>query len=137
MSTTGFSPAVEGLIIARDMGKCVRCGRHVAHLDRGLMWSIHHRRAKSKGGTSLAWVNEAANGIVLCGSGTTGCHAHVHSYGIESRKAGFIVSANGLLRAEEVSIRHLLLGHVYLTDDGGWLPVEEGPAPESWGGEAA
>jgi hypothetical protein len=49
-----------------------------------------------------------------------------------------LVPLNGVLRADEVSIRHLLLGLVYLTDEGGWVPVEQGPTPESmWGGEDA
>ncbi|MGX1932069.1 HNH endonuclease [Microbacterium resistens] len=131
MSTLGFSPAVEGLIIAREMGKCAfpACGRHVAHLDRGtgFGWAIHHRRPKSKGGTSLGWVNAAANGVLLCEAH----HRHVHGNPAESYASGFLVRANGVQRSDEVAIKHGALGLVFLTDGGGWIPVEEGPTPES------
>lgn len=133
----GVSAEVVAQIVARDLGACAfpSCGRHVAHLDRGtgFGWAIHHRRPKSKGGTSLGWVNAAANGVVLCEPH----HRHVHANPAESYANGFLVRANGIQKADEVSIRHQLLGHVLLLDDGSWCPVEEGPTPESWGGEAA
>lgn len=122
---------VDEKVIARDMGACARCGRHVAHLERGIAWSIHHRRPRGAGGTSLEWVAGAANLVILCGSGTTGCHGWVESNRAEARVAGFLVPLNGVLKADEVAIRHKTLGLVYLTDEGGWVPVEEGPTPES------
>jgi len=128
---------VDEKVIARDMGACARCARHVAHLERGREWSIHHRRPRGAGGTSVAWVNEAANQIILCGSGTTGCHGWIESHRAEARMAGYLVPLNGVLKADEVAIRHRTLGLVYLNDEGGWVPVEEGPTPESWGEEAA
>lgn len=134
---SGFTPGTVNLIVVRDQGKCARCGAHVAHLERGRAWSIHHRRPRGKGGTSIAWVSAAANGLVLCGSGTTGCHGWVESHRAEAIMAGFLVSLNGVRVAADVVIRHALLGLVYLTDDGGWIPVEEGPTPESMWGEAA
>ena len=101
------------------------------HIERGtgFGWAIHHRRPKSKGGTSLAWVNAAANGVVLCEAH----HRHVHANPAESYANGFLVRANGIQRPDEVAINHKTLGLVYLTDEGGWSPVEEGPTPESWG----
>lgn len=137
MSALGFTPAVEGLIVARELGCCAfpDCGRHVAHLERGtgFGFAIHHRRPKSKGGTSLEWVNEAANGVLLCEPH----HRHVHANPAESYANGFLVRANGIQKADEVSIIHHLLGHVILLDDGSWRPASEGPTPESWGEEAA
>jgi hypothetical protein len=134
---SGFSAEVEAQIIVRDLGACafLTCGRHVAHLERGagFGWAIHHRRPKSKGGTSLGWVNAAANGVVLCEAH----HRQVHANPTESYANGFLVRANGIQRSDEVAIKHKTLGLVYLTDEGGWNPVEEGPTPESWTGEAA
>lgn len=127
---------VDEQVIARDLGSCTRCGRHVVHLQRGFAWSIHHRRPRGMGGTSIAWVNAAANLIVLCGSGTTGCHGWVEKHRDEALVAGFLVS-RGIRKADEVPIKHKALGLVYLTEEGGWVPVEEGPTPESWTGEAA
>lgn len=128
---------VDEKVIARDMGACARCGRHVAHLERGIAWSIHHRRPRGSGGTSLAWVNEAANQMIACGSGTTGCHGWIESNRREARALGYLVPLNGIQKADEVAINHKTLGLVYFTDGGGWVPVEEGPTPESWEGEAA
>ena len=122
---------VDEKVIARDLGACVRCGRHVAHLARGIAWSIHHRRPRGAGGTVLAWVSAAANLIILCGSGTTGCHGWVESNRKDARAAGYLVPLNGIQRSDEIAIKHKTLGVVYLTDDGGWVPVEEGPTPES------
>lgn len=126
----------EEKVITRDLGSCARCGRHVVHLERGRAWSIHHRRPRGSGGTSLAWVNEAANLVILCGSGTTGCHGWVEKNRRQARALGFLVPLNGIQKADEIAIKHKTLGLVYLTDQGGWNPVEEGPTPESWG-EAA
>ena len=128
---------VDEQVIARDLGCCVRCGKHVAHLERGFAWSIHHRRPRGKGGTSLAWVGAAANLIVLCGSGTTGCHGWIESHRADARADGHLVPLNGIVRADEVAVRHAGLGLVLLTDEGGWRPVEEGPTPESMEGEGS
>lgn len=117
-------------IIVRDLGCCARCGRHVAHLERGVAWSVHHRRPRGMGGAGADWINRAANGLVLCGSGTTGCHGWVEKHRDRARELGFLVP-RGVLRADEVSIVHAVLGHVLLTDEGGFIPVEEGPSPES------
>lgn len=122
---------VELKVVARDMSACVRCGRMVTHLARGRDWSMHHRRPRGAGGTSLAWVNAPANLVVLSGSGTTGCHGWVEVHRAEARGMGWLISQNGKQLAEEVAIRHFLLGLVYLTDEGGYRPVEL--LPESWG----
>lgn len=126
-----FSKQAEQLIVGRDGGACARCGRQVAHLNRGWAWSIHHRRPRGSGGTKLAWVDQAANGIILCGSGTTGCHGWVESHRVEAMQAGLLISQNGVWQAEDMPIEHVLFGLVYLDNEGGWAPVEEGPTPES------
>lgn len=128
-----FSKQVEGMIVARDQGECVSCGKHVVHLNRGWAWSIHHRRPRGTGGTKLAWVDQAANGIILCGSGTTGCHGWVEKNRRASIDAGFLISALGLSTGEDIAIHHQLHGLVYLDNAGGWCSVEEGPTPDSMG----
>lgn len=133
MSATGFTPRAEQLILQRDGGNCVRCGRHVVYMERGIAWSIHHRRPRGSGGTSVAWVSAAANGIVLCGSGTTGCHGWVEARRTESIEDGFLISANGQAKADEVPIKHTRLGLVLLDDEGGYEPVADEPHPdEEW-----
>lgn len=132
MST--FTDDVAAQIIARDLGKCASCGRHVAHLERGTGYgyALHHRRPKGMGGSGEPWINRAANGVLLCEEH----HRAVHADPQGSYAAGFLVR-RGIQKADEVSIVHAVLGLVLLTDEGGFIPVEEGPTPESWAGEAA
>ncbi|MGX9346613.1 HNH endonuclease [Microbacterium sp. KNMS] len=120
----------EALVIARDQGCCARCGRHVAGMQRGRFWSIHHRRPRGSGGSSLTWVNGAANLLILCGSGVTGCHGEVESRRASARMDGFLIPLNGVQVAEDVPVRHALHGLARLTDDGGWVPVLRGPTPD-------
>ena len=127
----GFPAEVVTTIVHRDNGKCARCGKHVTHLQRGFSWSVHHRRPRSRGGTSLVWVDLAANGVVLCGSGTTGCHGWVESNRAEAVAAGFIVSALGVRTAADIPIRHHEYGLCYLNDYGGVDRIEEGWTPEA------
>lgn len=133
MSATGFAPAVEAQIIARDLGCCARCGGHVVHLERVRAWVIHHRRPRGSGGTVIVWVNLAANGIVLC----VRCHEWVESNRRKARELGFLVLLNGIEKADEVPIEHKTLGLVLLNDEGGWTAVTDDPTPESNWGEAA
>ena len=66
----------------RDEGVCVNCRR----VDPvfGVNWD--HRKNRSQGGT---W--EPANGQLLCGSGTTGCHGYFTSHPQEAFATGYAV----------------------------------------------
>lgn len=133
MSTpAAFSPAVVDLITTRDQMCCAWCGKPV-HGQRGIDWSIHHRCPRSSGGTRRLWVGGAANGVVVHGHGSAGCHGEIESSRDEARARGFLVSAIGRLTAAEVEIVHAVLGTVWLEDDGTWYPARpgEGPTPES------
>lgn len=60
--------------MTRAQGRCERCGCD----DLGSRWdgfSVHHRLPRSRGGG-----NGPENLLVLCGSGTSGCHGFVESY---------------------------------------------------------
>lgn len=63
----------------RDTRRCQRCA------CLGGNW--HHRKRRSQGGTDAA-----SNGILLCGSGTTGCHGYVHANPEEAMARGWLVS---------------------------------------------
>lgn len=78
---TGPSAEVVQLVIERD-GCCVRCGS-AAQGQRGVDWSIQHRKKRSAGID-----NSLSNLILLCGSGTTGCHGWVEAHPIEAEHAG-------------------------------------------------
>lgn len=111
-------PAVVERVIERDGGRCARCGRAVAHLVRGIAWSLHHRRPRGAGGTTLAWVNLPANLVILCGSGVTECHGWVEKHRDKARELGFLVRLSGLLIAADVAIEHAVHGLVRLDDEG-------------------
>lgn len=61
------------------MYRCVRCG---AWIDGG---SRHHRQLRRSGD------HTPANLVLLCGSGTTGCHGWVHAHPAEAYRAGLMV----------------------------------------------
>jgi hypothetical protein len=67
------------LVAARDEGVCIIC-------RRGGAANWHHRKLRSHGGD---W--NPSNGILLCGSGTTGCHGRAHAEPAWARLNGFIV----------------------------------------------
>ena len=76
------------------------------------------------GGSKSPWVNGAANLILLCGSGTTGCHQHIESHRAESFDDGFLIRM-GVATAETVPILHAVHGFVLLDDNGGIRIAEE------------
>lgn len=85
MSTALHIPkATRELVYRRDYRSCARCGRFI--LGYG---SIQHRKARGMGGTSDPRVNDPRNLILLCGSGTTGCHGWVESHPDQARTEGF------------------------------------------------
>jgi hypothetical protein len=72
------------LVWERDMGRCVRCGIGLAGLV--ISYSCHHRLLRSQGG-----YDEPANRIMLCGTGTTGCHGWAHHNRDAARPGGYIL----------------------------------------------
>jgi hypothetical protein len=79
----------------RDRYCCVRCGKSL-HVTSG---SRHHRQRRAPG------LDYISNLILLCGSGTTGCHGWVHAHPEEARAAGWIVRTLSLLSPEETPLQ--------------------------------
>lgn len=99
------------LVRTRDKG-CVVCGSH---------WSptTQHRNSRGMGGTLSDAINRPSNLIVLCGSGTTGCHGWVEDHPMFSREAGWA------LRSTDNPLEHPVLyldGWFYLDDLGQRIP---------------
>ncbi len=102
-----FDPTLSSAILARDDFACVRCGKF-CNYD----YSIHHRILGNRKD------RRASNLITLCGSGTTGCHAWVHSHSEVARSMGWIVSRHG--RRDSTTSRPVWYGQRnawYLLDD--------------------
>jgi HNH endonuclease len=72
-------------VLRRDGYQCQRCG---ARVDGSASSSCHHRKLKGRGGPDTP-----ENRVMLCGSGTTGCHGWVHANPREARLHGWLVSA--------------------------------------------
>ncbi|MDV6274060.1 hypothetical protein R3Q06_11170 [Rhodococcus erythropolis] len=108
---TGFPESVKKLIHERSGRRCEV--RQACHGDAAVQ--IHHRRPRGAGGSSVAWVNQAANGLDVC----VRCHTFIESAREFSEAHGWLVSMNKKLRPDEVPV---LLAHdavpVLLSDDG-------------------
>ena len=72
-----FSQETKALIYARDHGRCQACGQLVTRSPWG--YSFQHRIRAGMGGSKAWYINSPANGILLCGSGTTGCHGRIET----------------------------------------------------------
>lgn len=88
----------------------------------GRHYSVHHRRPRQMGGTRRPETDSPANLLAVCGSGTTGCHGWIESNRTSAYDAGLLLHQAAEPTCEPV----LRLGvAVYLTNDGGIVPVVE------------
>lgn len=109
---TGPDCEVRELVFQRDMWRCIICGREVGAMPA----SIHHRKPRGMGGTKDPSVNKPSNLIVLCGTGTTGCHGRVEGDRAHAREEGWLISQ--WADPVEVPIRYSDGNMYYLTDTG-------------------
>lgn len=84
-----FSAKTREQIIERDGGRCQWKG---CPIGPDTAYSIQHRRARGQGGSKDLATSRASNGVLMCGTGTTGCHGYVESHRTEARERGFNVS---------------------------------------------
>jgi hypothetical protein len=82
---TGPSPRTRETVIMRSNGVCELCHQPLRQ------FSVHHRRPRQMGGTKRPESNMAANLLVICGSGTTGCHGHIESMRSEAYESGVLL----------------------------------------------
>lgn len=85
MTSTAIPAALRAVIYERDQNLCQRCGRFCVLGPH----SLHHRRPRQMGGDSAA--HTAANLVLLCGTGTTGCHGEVESFRTQAYAQGWLV----------------------------------------------
>lgn len=113
---TEFVKAVKEILLARSGGLC--------ELDScGPIEVYHHRAPRGRGGSSLAWIGKAANGLAL----SNRCHDVAEgrlpdSSRVTSYANGWLVRRNGDKQSADVPVlyrgRWVLLG-----DDGSVRPV--------------
>lgn len=68
----------------------------------------------------MPWINLPANLLLLCGSGTTGCHGWIEAHRGDSLDLGWLVSRNSKTLPEDVPVPHVLHGLVLLDNVGGY-----------------
>lgn len=78
---SGIRPEQRLNALMRDQARCRRCGIVCLNVPS----SLHHRLLRSRGGT-----DELSNLLLLCGSGTTGCHGEAHANVSDAEADGFI-----------------------------------------------
>lgn len=120
---TGFSHAVRALVRVRAGGGeieravCECCGVWCGPL----LGEIQHVVARGMGGTSLAVMNSAANGALLCGSAVlrSGHHGAAEKREPEMELKGFYVKG----RSDPRTVPMTLSGgrEVYRSEDGQYL----------------
>lgn len=98
----------------RERFRCLRCG------GAGANW--HHRRSKR---VKDEHTHCPCNGVWLCGSGTTGCHGHVHANPFVSRQSGLIVSQHEGQPATVPVVSVVHGGSILLDCDGQFQPLRE------------
>lgn len=87
--------------------------------------SIHHRRPRRIGGSSDPATNSPANLMLVCGSGTTGCHGRIESNRHNAIVLGYLLHAWD--DPAKVPVLHPRRGLVLLTDDGGYRDPKRHP----------
>lgn len=116
---TGPAREVVDLVLDRDHHSCVVCANSL-HGVRGRDWSVHHRDPRGMGGTSRSEVNLPSNLLVVCGSGTTGCHGWIEARRSEAEEMGLLLRGNE--KPTEVPVA-TWYGVVLLNDEGGYTEL--------------
>lgn len=116
---TGPDQATVDLVLERDKNSCVYCGKGVSTEpgQRGMFWSIQHRDPRGAGGTSNPDVNLPSRLVVLCGSGTTGCHGWAEENRREAEALGLLLRDGDDPYTTPVSTWY---GVAFLDDKGDW-----------------
>lgn len=98
-------------VFARGFYKCERC-----HQDLLGGSSVHHRRPRMMGGSKNEMLHKPANLILLCGSGTSGCHGWVESHRMEARTFGFLI--HKVESAEEIPFKDVYGNWWHIDNEG-------------------
>jgi 5-methylcytosine-specific restriction protein A len=111
MSKLRMPQATIEKVQARSQGRCERCGT-----PNSLRWSFHHRIPRGMGGSKDPRLNAPSNIVLLCGSGTEGCHGYVESNRMQSLSEGLLLHRTDDPFESPILLRH---GLVMLDDEGG------------------
>jgi hypothetical protein len=127
-TNTGPSTTTRADVWGRADGRCEVCAGPLAGV---VGFSIHHRLPRRMGGSRRPELNSPANLVVVCGSGTTGCHGRIEANRERAYEDGLLLRADQA--PTDVPVMLADPHHpsqwprlVWLTDDGTY--TEEPPA---------
>jgi len=83
-------------VLTRAYFTCERCG------SAQEPWSVHHRTPRGMGGSRKKEINQPQNLLLLCGTGTSGCHGWIESYRERGYLDGYLVKRG--FKPEEIPI---------------------------------
>lgn len=129
--TAEFTPKqVRHIFFEREQQRCFYCRRPLSWGLRGSMlaggWSLHHRKGRGMGGTRERV--SCAHGLVLCGTGTTGCHGWVTENPTDAIELGLCTRRNATtaeLQPPAVRVRDKAGRWFLLTENGRAIEVGE------------
>lgn len=95
-----FTTKTRRVIIRRDGGRCQWCGFALfLSLDPlstpRRQYSLQHRRPRGMGGSKDPALGSPANGLLVCGTGTTLCHGFIEQHREAATARGFLIPRLG------------------------------------------
>jgi 5-methylcytosine-specific restriction enzyme A len=124
MKRTGPSPKVCGIVMARDAGRCRRCGA-IGH-------EIQHRIGRGMGGSSRAVVNDPSALVLMCRT----CHRFITEHPEIAYETGWAIRRSSLELPSEVPLVTLDGSQLFLTEEGTVIQVQGPAASTAAEGEA-
>jgi 5-methylcytosine-specific restriction protein A len=125
---TGPTKTTRDIVWERAGGRCELCGGSLAGIQG---FSRHHRLPRRMGGSSRPELNTPANLLLVCGSGTTGCHGRIESRRAQAYEDGLLLHEGADPAVEPVILANPSVSAwpqtVWLTLDGCYST--ERPAP--------
>lgn len=107
-------PRVADAVWERDVSRCFRCQRSLVRGRGG--YSIHHRLPGGMGGDRTPAYWRLSRVVLLCGSGTTGCHGWAERHRPLAEAQGLIVRHGA--STEAAPVKRWSTEWVRLGDDG-------------------
>lgn len=83
-------------VLTRAFFACERCGSVQEPM------SVHHRTPRGMGGSRKKEINQPQNLLLLCGTGTSGCHGWIESYREQAYLDGYLVKRG--FKPEEIPV---------------------------------
>lgn len=130
MASSGVSKATLEKVWAREASACLIC--HAPLVRGGGGYSVHHRRPRGMGGSRDPVAASPANLVLLCGTGTTGCHGRVERSRDWYRDVGLLVPQG--TDPATVPIRLPGRGELWLEFDGGTRRTDVNPLTNTGAG---